>query len=453
MNFMNDTIAAISTPSGLGAIAIVRLSGEEAIAAVNQHFQGRDLSQVASNTINYGHICDACGQVIDEVMVSVLKAPRTYTKEDIVEINCHGGPLVTQKVLTTMLDGNVRLAEPGEFTKRAFLNGRIDLTEAEAVMDLINAKTNLQEKAAVQMVDGALAQMIKKIREAMVQVSTNAEVNIDYPEYDQEPVTRTQMQETTEQISRELKSVIDYSEQGQVLKTGIKTAIIGAPNVGKSSLLNLLYRGDRAIVTAIPGTTRDTLEAEITIGQLVLDLIDTAGIHQTDDVIEKLGIQKSQEMMEQADLVLLVLDGSRPLSEEEVALLEATNQQKRVVIINKTDLLQQIDLTKVPADWVPLSALKGTGYSELREKIEKMFLTGIENSNGAVLLANARQLGLLNQAQKALQSVLKGLADQVPLDIVLIDFNEAWQILGEIIGENAPDELVNELFKRFCVGK
>lgn len=453
MNFMNDTIAAISTPSGLGAIAIVRLSGEEAIAAVNQHFQGRDLSQVASNTINYGHICDACGQVIDEVMVSVLKAPRTYTKEDIVEINCHGGPLVTQKVLTTMLDGNVRLAEPGEFTKRAFLNGRIDLTEAEAVMDLINAKTNLQEKAAVQMVDGALAQMIKKIREAMVQVSTNAEVNIDYPEYDQEPVTRTQMQETTEQISRELKSVIDYSEQGQVLKTGIKTVIIGAPNVGKSSLLNLLYRGDRAIVTAIPGTTRDTLEAEITIGQLVLDLIDTAGIHQTDDVIEKLGIQKSQEMMEQADLVLLVLDGSRPLSEEEVALLEATNQQKRVVIINKTDLLQQIDLTKVPADWVPLSALKGTGYSELREKIEKMFLTGIENSNGAVLLANARQLGLLNQAQKALQSVLKGLADQVPLDIVLIDFNEAWQILGEIIGENAPDELVNELFKRFCVGK
>lgn len=453
MNFMNDTIAAISTPSGLGAIAIVRLSGEEAIAAVNQHFQGRDLSQVASNTINYGHICDACGHVIDEVMVSVLKAPKTYTKEDIVEINCHGGPLVTQKVLTTMLDGNVRLAEPGEFTKRAFLNGRIDLTEAEAVMDLINAKTNLQEKAAVQMVDGALAQMIKKIREAMVQVSTNAEVNIDYPEYDQEPVTRTQMQETTEQISRELKSVIDYSEQGQVLKTGIKTAIIGAPNVGKSSLLNLLYRGDRAIVTAIPGTTRDTLEAEITIGQLVLDLIDTAGIHQTDDVIEKLGIQKSQEMMEQADLVLLVLDGSRPLSEEEVALLEATNQQKRVVIINKTDLLQQIDLTKVPADWVPLSALKGTGYSELREKIEKMFLTGIENSNGAVLLANARQLGLLNQAQKALQSVLKGLADQVPLDIVLIDFNEAWQILGEIIGENAPDELVNELFKRFCVGK
>lgn len=453
MNFMNDTIAAISTPSGLGAIAIVRLSGEESIAAVNQHFQGRDLSQVASNTINYGHICDACGHVIDEVMVSVLKAPKTYTKEDIVEINCHGGPLVTQKVLTTMLDGNVRLAEPGEFTKRAFLNGRIDLTEAEAVMDLINAKTNLQEKAAVQMVDGALAQMIKKIREAMVQVSTNAEVNIDYPEYDQEPVTRTQMQETTEQISRELKSVIDYSEQGQVLKTGIKTAIIGAPNVGKSSLLNLLYRGDRAIVTAIPGTTRDTLEAEITIGQLVLDLIDTAGIHQTDDVIEKLGIQKSQEMMEQADLVLLVLDGSRPLSEEEVALLEATNQQKRVVIINKTDLLQQIDLTKVPADWVPLSALKGTGYSELREKIEKMFLTGIENSNGAVLLANARQLGLLNQAQKALQSVLKGLADQVPLDIVLIDFNEAWQILGEIIGENAPDELVNELFKRFCVGK
>lgn len=453
MNFMNDTIAAISTPSGLGAIAIVRLSGEEAIAAVNQHFQGRDLSQVASNTINYGHICDACGHVIDEVMVSVLKAPKTYTKEDIVEINCHGGPLVTQKVLTTMLDGNVRLAEPGEFTKRAFLNGRIDLTEAEAVMDLINAKTNLQEKAAVQMVDGALAQMIKKIREAMVQVSTNAEVNIDYPEYDQEPVTRTQMQETTEQISRELESVIDYSEQGQVLKTGIKTAIIGAPNVGKSSLLNLLYRGDRAIVTAIPGTTRDTLEAEITIGQLVLDLIDTAGIHQTDDVIEKLGIQKSQEMMEQADLVLLVLDGSRPLSEEEVDLLEATNQQKRVVIINKTDLLQQIDLTKVPADWVPLSALKGTGYSELREKIEKMFLTGIENSNGAVLLANARQLGLLNQAQKALQSVLKGLADQVPLDIVLIDFNEAWQILGEIIGENAPDELVNELFKRFCVGK
>lgn len=453
MNFMNDTIAAISTPSGLGAIAIVRLSGEEAIAAVNQHFQGRDLSQVASNTINYGHICDACGQVIDEVMVSVLKAPKTYTKEDIVEINCHGGPLVTQKVLTTMLDGNVRLAEPGEFTKRAFLNGRIDLTEAEAVMDLINAKTNLQEKAAVQMVDGALAQMIKKIREAMVQVSTNAEVNIDYPEYDQEPVTRTQMQETTEQISRELKSVIDYSEQGQVLKTGIKTAIIGAPNVGKSSLLNLLYRGDRAIVTAIPGTTRDTLEAEITIGQLVLDLIDTAGIHQTDDVIEKLGIQKSQEMMEQADLVLLVLDGSRPLSEEEVDLLEATNQQKRVVIINKTDLLQQIDLTKVPADWVPLSALKGTGYSELSEKIEKMFLTGIENSNGAVLLANARQLGLLNQAQKALQSVLKGLADQVPLDIILIDFNEAWQILGEIIGENAPDELVNELFKRFCVGK
>ena len=453
MNFMNDTIAAISTPNGLGAISIVRLSGDTAISTVAAHFKGPNLQQIASNTINYGHICDQEGNVIDEVMVSVMKAPKTYTKEDIVEINCHGGPFVTQKVLTAMLGDQVRLAEPGEFTKRAFLNGRIDLTEAEAVMDLINAKTNLQEKAAVQMVDGALAQMIKELREAMVKVMANAEVNIDYPEYDEEEVTRQQMQKTTQEVLDKLKTVIDYSEHGQVLKSGIKTAIIGAPNVGKSSLLNLLYRGDRAIVTAIPGTTRDTLEEEITLGQLVLDLIDTAGIHQTDDIIEKLGIKKSQEMMQQADLVLLVLDGSRDLSAEEAQLLQATNNQKRLVIINKADLPQKIDQSLLPPDVIRISALKGDGFTDLKTRIETMFLSGIENSNGAVLLANARQLGLLNQAQKALQSVLTGLNSDIPLDIVLIDFNEAWKKLGEIIGENAPDELVNELFSRFCVGK
>ena len=453
---MNDTIAAISTPTGLGAISIVRVSGEDAIKVVNSLFQGADLQKVPTQTMHYGHFTTKNGEVIDEVLVSVMRAPKTYTKEDIVEVNCHGGPYVTQKVLSTILGSKVRMAEAGEFTKRAFLNGRIDLTEAEAVMDLINAKTMLQERTAVDMVDGALSKMIGSLRESMIQVIANAEVNIDYPEYDEEEVTRTKMKETTEQVIKELRSVIDYSENGKVLKSGIKTAIVGAPNVGKSSLLNLLYRGNRAIVTEIPGTTRDTLEEEITIGQLVLDLIDTAGIHQTDDIIEKLGIEKSHQMIDRADLVLLVLDGSRDLTTEEIQLLEDTASRERIIIINKNDLPQKIDLNQLGVDLnevLRISALNGDGFKSLQDKIEGLFLNGIENSNGAVLLANARQLGLLNQTEESLKSVLEGLESEIPLDIVLIDFNEAWKSLGEIIGENAPDELVNELFSRFCVGK
>lgn len=452
MNFINDTIAAISTPPGLGAISIVRLSGSDAISAVMEIFQGADLNKVPTHTIHYGHLVDHDGQVIDEVMATVMRAPKTYTKEDIVELNCHGGHYVTQKVLSTLLSSKVRLAEPGEFTKRAFLNGRIDLTEAEAVMDLINSKTALQEQAAVDMVDGALSKMIKDLREAMIQVITNAEVNIDYPEYDEEQITKELMRSTTVVALKKLKKVIDYSKNGAVLKSGIKTAIIGAPNVGKSSLLNLMSRGNRAIVTSIPGTTRDTLEEEITIGQLVLDLIDTAGIHETDDLIEKLGIQKSQEMIERADLVLLVLDGSRVMTEQETELLNRTKNRQRLVIINKSDLPQKINQPDLD-DVLEISALNGSGYDQLREKLEEKFMDGIDNSSGETLLANARQLGLLQKSEESLKSVLKGLDEEMPLDLVLIDFNEAWQILGEIIGENAPDELVNELFSRFCVGK
>ncbi|BDR59732.1 tRNA uridine-5-carboxymethylaminomethyl(34) synthesis GTPase MnmE [Xylocopilactobacillus apicola] len=450
MNFMNDTIAAISTPPGLGAISIVRLSGADAITAANAHFKGTDLTKVASNTINYGHFLADDQEIIDEVMVSVMRAPKTYTKEDLVEINCHGGPYVTQKVLSTVLGSAVRLAEPGEFTKRAFLNGRIDLSEAEAVMDLINSKTNLQERAAVKIVDGALSKMVKDLREEMIKVIANAEVNIDYPEYDEEELTREKMALVTKSVRQKLRSVIDYSESGQVLKTGVKTAIIGAPNVGKSSLLNMLYRGERAIVTEIPGTTRDTLEEEITIGQLVLDLVDTAGIHQTEDLIEKLGIEKSHEMIQLADLVLLVFDGSREMTPEEQELLEATKNKKRIIIVNKSDLAPVLDLS---VDHINISALNGTGFNELKEQIESLFLSGIENSSSATLLANARQLGLLKSTNESLTSVLTGLAEEMPLDLVLIDFNEAWKSLGEIIGENAPDELVNELFSRFCLGK
>ncbi|MBA1433771.1 tRNA uridine-5-carboxymethylaminomethyl(34) synthesis GTPase MnmE [Lactobacillus bombi] len=454
-----DTIAAISTPIGEGAISIVRMSGEQAVAIANKVTRGKDLTQVASHTINYGHVIDPkTQQSIDEVMISVMRAPKTFTREDIVEINTHGGIMATNLVLQTLLSNGARLAEPGEFTKRAFLNGRIDLTQAESVMDIIRAKTDKAMQQALNQLDGSLAHLIKNLRQEILEVLAQVEVNIDYPEYDTDEMTTKMLLEKAQQVAKQIDGLLKTAHEGQILNQGIKTAIIGKPNVGKSSLLNVLTHQQRAIVTDVAGTTRDVIEQMANINGIPLQLVDTAGIHSTDDKVERLGVDRSLQAIKDADLVLLILDGSRPLDEQDYQLLKLTQAKKRIVIINKKDLPQvwqsdQLLAELNPKELVPISAVAQQGIEQIEQQIEQLFFAGIENSNSTAVVTNARQVGLLKQAQKALADVQAGIQQQMPIDLVQIDMTNCWNILGEITGESAPDELITQLFSQFCLGK
>lgn len=456
-----DTIAAISTPVGEGGISIVRISGEDAIDVAKKVFHGKDLAKVASHTINYGHVIDPqANSEIDEVMVSVMRAPKTYTREDIIEINCHGGLVATNKILQLVLSHGARLAEPGEYTKRAFLNGRIDLSQAEAVMDLIRAKTDKSMKVALNQLDGNLSRLIKHLRQDILEVLAQVEVNIDYPEYDDvETMTTKLLQEKATEVKQRIEEVLKTAQQGKVLRDGIATAIIGRPNVGKSSLLNRLLNEDKAIVTNIAGTTRDVIEEYVNVNGVPLKLIDTAGIRETDDQIEKIGVERSRQALETADLVLLLLDSSQPLTDEDLALIEATKDMPRIVILNKTDLPNQlnVDVFHEYVDQnqlIETSIVNNAGMDQLSTRINHLFFNeGIESNQNSIMVTNARHIGLLNQAKDALNDVLAGIKANMPVDLVQIDMTRCWDLLGEITGDRYQDELLDQLFSQFCLGK
>lgn len=454
-----ETISAISTPPGEGGISIVRLSGDQALTIANRVFQGPDLRQVKTHTIHYGHIVDPQSQKeLDEVMVTVMRAPKTYTREDIVEINCHGGIVVTNEVLQLILAAGARMAEPGEFTKRAFLNGRIDLTQAESVMDLIRAKTDSALHVALQQLDGNLHHLIKNLRQDILQVLAQVEVNIDYPEYDEDELTAQMLREKAEQVQARIATLLQTASQGKILREGLATAIIGRPNVGKSSLLNYLLHEDKAIVTDIAGTTRDVLEEYVNVRGVPLKLIDTAGIHATEDKIEKIGVARSKKALENADLVILVLNASEALTDADRELLKLTQDRKRLIILNKADLKMQTtasDLQALGVQSKPLvaSVLTQQGLSAIEQEIKDRFFGGIENRQQDIMVSNNRQIGLLKQAQSDLQDVLTGLDQKMPVDLVQIDMTSCWERLGEITGESTPDELITQLFSQFCLGK
>ena len=445
---MFDTIAAISTASGVGAISIIRISGEDAIDIVNKIFD-RDIRSFNSNTINYGHIVYE-DKIIDEVLLSVFLAPKTYTKEDIIEINSHGGISVTNKILEILLTNGVRLAEPGEFTKRAFLNGRIDLLEAESIMDMIEAKTENARKMAINGINGKLSLKINNIRDKALDLISNIEVNIDYPEYeDIEVMTIEDVKKFSNMLNNEIDNLLKESENGKIIREGINTVIIGRPNVGKSSLLNRLIEEDKAIVTDIPGTTRDIVEGSIRINGILINFIDTAGVRETVDKVEKIGVDKSLSPIEKADLILLVLNNNEELTDEDKLLLEKTKDKKRIIVINKKDLDSKL---KIDEEAVYISAEKNE-IQELINKINDLFKIDDINSGDLTYISNARDISLLQKAKVSSNNLIDAIDKSVPIDMLEIDIKNIIEYLGEITGQNYDDELIDRLFKNFCLGK
>ncbi|MDF2558307.1 MAG: tRNA modification GTPase [Bacillales bacterium] len=460
-----DTIAAISTPMGEGAIAIVRLSGEKSVQIVEKLFKSvgnKKLSSVTSHTIHYGHLINPKNEkVIEEVMVTVLRAPNTFTREDIVEINCHGGIVSANTVLKHVLLSGVRLAEPGEFTKRAFLNGRIDLSQAEAVMDLIRAKTDKAMNQALSQIEGRLSILIRGLRQQILETLAQVEVNIDYPEYDDvEEMTLQQFKEKGLLVKTELIKILETAEQGKILRDGISTAIIGRPNVGKSSLLNSLLNENKAIVTDIPGTTRDVIEEYVNVRGIPLKLIDTAGIRETEDIVEKIGVERSKKVLENADLVLLVLNSAEDFSREDEELFQLVESLKKknvIIVLNKSDLIQKVDeqvlYKRFNFKYIKTSVFENNGVESLEKEISHMFFQGNIGDSDMTYVSNARHIALLNMALQSIEEALSSSEEGVPIDLVQIDFKKAWDFLGEIIGESVQEDLINQLFSQFCLGK
>ncbi|WP_374723060.1 tRNA uridine-5-carboxymethylaminomethyl(34) synthesis GTPase MnmE [Peribacillus tepidiphilus] len=458
-----DTIAAISTPMGEGAIAIVRLSGDEAIRIADRLYKGpggKKLTDVKSHTIHYGHLIDPkTEEVIEEVMISVMKGPKTFTREDVVEINCHGGLVSVNRVLQAVLAQGARLAEPGEFTKRAFLNGRIDLSQAEAVMDLIRAKTDRAMNVALKQMEGRLSKLIRKLRQEILETLAHVEVNIDYPEYDDvEEMTHRLFLEKAEYVKKELEKLLQTSQQGKILREGLSTVIIGRPNVGKSSLLNSLVHENKAIVTDIPGTTRDVIEEYVNVRGVPLRLLDTAGIRETEDIVERIGVERSRAVLKEADLILLVLNYSEDLTPEDENLFKAVQGMDVIVIVNKTDLPQKINMNRVKelAGNYPIittSLLEDRGVDELEEAISALFFKGTLEAGDLTYLSNTRHIALIQQSLGAIEDAIAAIKAGTPIDLVQIDFTRAWELLGEIIGDSVHESLIDQLFSQFCLGK
>lgn len=449
---MEDTIVAISTSLGKGAISIIRVSGNNAVPLVNSIFKGSDLTKVKSHTIHYGYIVDN-EEVIDEVLVSVMLSPKTFTTEDIVEINCHGGISTTNRILELLIEKGGRLAEPGEFTKRAFLNGRISLLEAESVSDLIESKSESQRKMAINGVNGRLTKNIKKIRDNILNIIANIEVNIDYPEYDDAiEVTHDYLKEQVVSIESDLKLLLSNSKVGKIIKSGIDVALVGRPNVGKSSILNALLNEDKAIVTDISGTTRDVIEAKMTLNGIEINLIDTAGIRETEDVVEKIGVDKSKQVIDSADLIILVLNNNEELTMEDQELLEQIKTKTHIVFINKNDLEDKLVLEN--NEFVVKGNTKELdGLEPLKQKIIAMYNLDKINEKDLTYLSNVRQISLVSKSLKSVEQILNDIDDDIPIDMLEIHLRYAFDTLGILIGETYEDELIDKLFKNFCLGK
>lgn len=450
---MNENICAISTSLGVGAISIVRCSGPDVVEIVNSIFKGKDLTKVDSHTINYGHIFDN-DEVIDEVLVSVMLAPKTFTMEDVVEINSHGGIATTNRVLELLLENGCRLAEPGEFTKKAFLNGRIDLVEAEAVNDLIEAETDESRKYAMNRVEGNLSKLIKADREILVNLQASLEVNFDYPEYDAEDMTHELVLERLIPIRDELQRLLATAKDGSILKNGIDVAIVGKPNVGKSSILNHLLDQKKAIVTNIAGTTRDIVEGTITLDGIKLNLIDTAGIRETEDIVERIGVDRSIEAINKADLAIYVLNNNELLTNEDIERIDSIKDIPIIIFVNKSDLETNIDLSIIKNKIIVRgNTITPTGLDDLKDKIKELFNFQQIKSKDYNYLSNARQKALVSQALKSVEAAIVSSKNQVPLEMVAVDLKDAFDSLGEVIGVSYREELLDQLFSNFCLGK
>ncbi|KAB2279843.1 tRNA uridine-5-carboxymethylaminomethyl(34) synthesis GTPase MnmE [Staphylococcus epidermidis] len=456
-----DTITSISTPMGEGAIGIVRLSGPQAIEIGDILYKGKKkLSEVETHTINYGHIIDPeTNETVEEVMVSVLRAPKTFTREDIIEINCHGGILTINRILELTMTYGARMAEPGEYTKRAFLNGRIDLSQAEAVMDFIRSKTDRASKVAMNQIEGRLSDLIKKQRQSILEILAQVEVNIDYPEYDDvEDATTDFLLEQSKRIKEEINRLLETGAQGKIMREGLSTVIVGRPNVGKSSMLNNLIQDNKAIVTEVAGTTRDVLEEYVNVRGVPLRLVDTAGIRDTEDIVEKIGVERSRKALSEADLILFVLNNNEPLTEDDQTLFEVIKNEDVIVIINKTDLEQRLDVSELremigEMPLIQTSMLKQEGIDELEIQIKDLFFGGEVQNQDMTYVSNSRHISLLKQARQSIQDAIDAAESGIPMDMVQIDLTRTWEILGEIIGESASDELIDQLFSQFCLGK
>ena len=448
---MEDTIVAISTSVGEGAISIIRLSGHDALNIASKVFT-KDLTKVDSHTIHYGFITSN-NEKIDEVLVSVMKAPKTFTREDIVEINCHGGIATTNKVLEVLLENGARLAEPGEFTKRAFLNGRIDLLEAEATMDLISSKAESARKISINTLTGETSNLIKNLRSELVKIISNIEVNIDYPEYeDIEVLTNESILPDIKKFKEKLEEIIKKSEDSKVIKEGIRVGIIGRPNVGKSSLLNSLLEEEKAIVTDVPGTTRDIVEGSLIVSGIPLNIIDTAGIRKTEDTVEKIGVEKSLKIIDTSDLLIYILNNNEEITEEEKEILEKTKNKKIIIVVNKIDLKTKLN-KKLLDSYIEISVKENIGIDKIKDEIKRLFNIGEISTNDMTYLSNARSIALLKKSLNNINDAINEINNNNPIDIVELSLKESWNNLGEVIGETYTDELLDELFSRFCLGK
>ena len=455
---MFDTIAAISTPRGEGGIGIVRLSGDESLGILSKIFKPKskkNIEDIKSYTINYGHIYDG-EELLDEVLVSVMKAPNTYTREDIVEINCHGGYLITQKVLELVLKNGAKIAEPGEFTRRAFLNGRLDLTQAEAVIDLIHGKTDKSISLSLNNLRGDLRDQINHLKKILLDVAAHVNVVLDYPEEGVDEPIPDHLIKELHNVKSTITRLVESYNKGKMIKEGIKTAIVGKPNVGKSSLLNSILREERAIVTSIAGTTRDTIEEIINIKGIPLIMVDTAGIRKTCDEVENIGVQKSKKMLKEADLVLFVLDSSREFSEEDREIYDSIESEKVIGILNKIDMEKKLDispLTKVKK-WIEISALENIGIDNLENEIYNFILAeNIEDSSEKLIITNIRHKSALEKTKKSIENIFETIDMGYPMDLIAVDLNDALDSLSEVTGEISSEDLLDHIFSNFCVGK
>ena len=458
--FIDDTIAAIATAPGEGGIGIIRISGEKSLQVAQSIFKsksGKMIKDYNARTLIYGTVVDN-EKVIDEVLVAYMKGPNSYTAEDVIEINCHGGFISVKKILELILSKGVRLAEAGEFTKRAFLNGRIDLSQAEAIIDVIKSKTDMAHEVAQSQLEGSLAKKIKDLRMNVTEVLAHLEVSIDFAEEDVEEITYQTLEEKALELRNEIKKLYDTAESGKILRDGLKTVIVGKPNVGKSSLLNSILGENRAIVTDIAGTTRDVIEEFVNIKGIPLKIVDTAGIRETEDVVEKIGVEKSREYFSTADLVIMVLDASRKLSEEDMEILESLKNKKTIVLLNKMDLEPQIELEKIEEfvnseDIIKISALKHQGIEELQDKIEAMVYHGSVKNSSNLMITNSRHKDALFKAYESINDAISAIEQRMPYDFIEVDFKNIWDYLGYINGDTVREDLLDTIFANFCIGK